>query len=152
MKNKYLVSFCCIALLTVYTLGIIGFDIHTCSSTKETFSVSILSGTECSDIHPEHAHQCITCHCCAEHNANKTSCELNDKECCSDTFQALNLTGEKYNRLVVKAFFTNLIVLENPYCRLEQFSAFAKHINNFLEFLSIHRTIDCLSFIQIFRI
>ena len=83
------------ALLAVwYCMSIIGFDIHSCTVTGNTFVNSILSGITCDDIHPEHdccghggccqPHKCCGC----ETPAADTS--LDNEDCCTNDIEVLD--------------------------------------------------------------
>lgn len=82
------------AMLVIwYSLSVIGFDVHTCSGSGRTFIATVISGTDCEDIHPDHAKS--PCSCC-HHDGCKT-CSDDDKiatkPCCSDDWQMIVLTG-----------------------------------------------------------
>lgn len=90
------------ALLLVvwYCMSIIGFDVHTCQGSGETFFVTVLQGTDCADIHPDHGcahagHHCCACshHCDADHH-QEDGC-LTDDGCCSDDIKVLAFTGSR---------------------------------------------------------
>lgn len=84
------------ALLAVwYCLSIIGFDVHSCEATGESFLASTISGITCEDIHPEHS-----CHdhghCC--HHGHGSSCThgeevADDSRCCTDDIHILAVQG-----------------------------------------------------------
>lgn len=85
-----------------YCMSIIGFDVHTCKGSGESFFVTVLQGTECSDIHPDHGcaddgHHCCACghHCGAEHHQEEDC--LTDDGCCSDDIKVLAFTGNRVN-------------------------------------------------------
>lgn len=84
------------ALLLVvwYSMSIIGFAIHTCSGTGESFVVTFVDGLGCVDIHPEH--HCAEGTCCShshECNEAKEHDCIGAKACCSNDYQVLALTG-----------------------------------------------------------
>lgn len=104
MKNvvrKYVAAL----LLIWYTLSIIGFDVHSCTRTGETFVASIAAGVSCEDIHPEHScagHGGCCGHgqtkCCCGHHCADTCCghdgnEVVSDDCCQDDFHVLTFTG-----------------------------------------------------------
>ena len=76
-------------LVVWYSLSIIGFDVHTCSGSGETYIATIASGLSCEDIHPEHGH--TRCRCC--HSADAESGSIDRKPCCTDDYQVILLTG-----------------------------------------------------------
>lgn len=74
------------ALMIVwYCFSIIGFDIHTCKGSGETFIATFISGMTCEDIHPEH--RCDNGHCCAS--------SIDGDSCCDDDIKILLLTGNR---------------------------------------------------------
>lgn len=75
-----------VMLLGWYLMGVIGFGIHTCSGSGKTFIVSFIESPECADIHPEH--HCEHHSCCEHHHEDSK-----DEDCCSNKYQALDLTG-----------------------------------------------------------
>lgn len=86
------------ALLVVwYSLSIIGFDVHSCTKTGETFVASIAAGVSCEDIHPEHS--CSSHGSCCGHDHGKNCCghdyrnEVTSGDCCQDDFHVLAFTG-----------------------------------------------------------
>lgn len=86
------------ALLVVwYSLSIIGFDVHSCTKTGETFVASIAAGVSCEDIHPEHS--CRSHGSCCGHDHDKNCCghdyrnEVTSGDCCQDDFHVLAFTG-----------------------------------------------------------
>ena len=95
------------ALLVVwYSLSIIGFDVHSCTKTGETFVASIAAGVSCEDIHPEHScsshgNCCGQSHVkdCCGHDHDKNCCGHDDRnkissdDCCQDDFRVLAFTG-----------------------------------------------------------
>lgn len=83
-------------LLIWYTLSIIGFDVHSCTRTGETFVASIAAGVSCEDIHPEHS--CAGHGGCCGHDHTKGCCghdrnEVASDDCCQDDFHVLTFTG-----------------------------------------------------------
>ena len=94
------------ALLTLwYTLSIIGFDVHSCAATGDTFVNSVLSGLTCEDIHPEHdcsGHgSCCGSHKCHDHKPEASSCcgdhdapaVEHDDDCCTNDIEVLDSAG-----------------------------------------------------------
>lgn len=81
-------------LMMWYSMSIIGFGVHTCSGSGESFVVTFVEGFDCEDIHPEHhCHKgscCSHSHGCCEHE-NHVS--IKAKSCCSSDYQVLTLTG-----------------------------------------------------------
>lgn len=82
-------SFAAMLLVIWYSLSIIGFDVHTCSGSGETYIATIASGLSCEDIHPEHGH--TGCRCC--HPVDTENGSIDRKPCCTDDYQVILLTG-----------------------------------------------------------
>ena len=80
-------------MLVWYSLSVIGFDVHTCNGSGETYIATLASGFSCDDIHPEH--QESACGCChSEERGNEVSCcDINP--CCTDSYLMILLTGVK---------------------------------------------------------
>ena len=97
MKN--VITYCVAAFMLVwYSLSVIGFDVHTCSDSGETYIATVLSGTACDDIHPEHDEPACSCchHKCAskEHSKEQEDKDgLRTRPCCTDDWQMIYLTG-----------------------------------------------------------
>lgn len=87
------------AMLVVwYLVGIIGFDVHTCSGSGRSFAVAFFEGVTCEDIHPEHC--CDPSACCADKHETHSCCcchcdgmTVSAKSCCSDDYFALEIAG-----------------------------------------------------------
>ena len=93
MKNL-LTKCAAIVLVLWYSLSVIGFDVHTCNGSGKAFIATIISGTGCDDIHPEH--DTPSCKCCQKAGADQEdSCDasLRTKPCCTDDWQVISLTG-----------------------------------------------------------
>ncbi len=94
MKNV-LTSMTALLLVIWYSLSVIGFDVHTCSSSGNTYIATVISGTECEDIHPEHNQK--RCSCCHHHDhtgdTHESDQSLKTKPCCTDEWQMIDLTG-----------------------------------------------------------
>lgn len=79
--------------LVWYSLGIIGFDVHTCNASGRSFIATFVKGTSCEDIHPDHGcghehHDCT----CGHHHSEETVVSY-PQHCCTDDYQALAITG-----------------------------------------------------------
>ena len=83
MKNMFL-KYASALLAVWYCLSIIGFDVHSCNTTGSIFVNSVLSGTSCDDIHPEHdcaGHgSCCSSHSCCDHEKAEDNCCTNEIE------------------------------------------------------------------------
>ena len=93
MKN--VITYCIAAFMLVwYSLSVIGFDVHTCSDSGETFIATVISGTACDDIHPEHEEPtCSCCHGKHAHAEQEDNDSLRTRPCCTDDWQMIYLTG-----------------------------------------------------------
>lgn len=94
MKN-FATKICAALLLGWYFMSIIGFDVHTCSASGESFVATFIEGMTCEDIHPEHnceehGHK-DTCGCC--HSEDHGCVSVASGSCCSDDYQVLYITG-----------------------------------------------------------
>ena len=92
MKNV-VTSITAMLLVVWYSLSVIGFDVHTCSGSGRTFIATVISGTDCEDIHPGHVKS--PCRCC-HHNEDDTDSDgegIGTRPCCSDDWQMIVLTG-----------------------------------------------------------
>ena len=77
------------AILVIwYSLSIIGFGVHTCKGSGQTFVVSFAESSSCADIHPEH-------HCCSSDNhcCESDHSTLDVQKCCSNEYQMIRLSG-----------------------------------------------------------
>lgn len=97
MKNV-LVRIAAFMLVIWYFVSVIGFDVHTCSGSGESYVTTVIGGTACEDIHPEHDRK--ACQCChhgydAHYDSESETPELAAKSCCSDDWQMIQLTGCK---------------------------------------------------------
>ena len=91
MKNVFLKYLS--ALMTVwYCMSITGFDVHSCNTTGNIFVNSILGGTTCEEIHPDHnceGHGSCCSHKCCDHD------EAED-DCCTNEFEVLDSESVVY--------------------------------------------------------
>lgn len=98
MKNV-MMKISAMLLVVWYCMSIIGFDVHTCMKSGESFVVTVLEGTDCGDIHPDHtcsADAVSHCCCCCHHDethAHDGVASVEDHDCCQDDIQVLVLTG-----------------------------------------------------------
>ena len=95
--KKVFTPFATALLVLWYLLSVIGFGVHTCNSTGETYIATVASGFTCEDLHPDrHTH--TTCHtCCGCHkNDDNESVGLEGlKSCCVSEYQVITLTGTR---------------------------------------------------------
>lgn len=90
MKDA-LMKISAILLVIWYCLSIIGFDVHTCSETGDSFVHMSFTSHSCHDIHDDH------CDWACEHEHDE-HCEEpvehhHDGRCCEDEYQVISLTG-----------------------------------------------------------
>ncbi len=81
-------------LLVWYSMSIIGFDVHTCSSSGRSFVSTFIEGLTCEDIHPEHT--CHAAECCEGDHCEDSAYEdvlIEANDCCSNDYLVLKLTG-----------------------------------------------------------
>ena len=95
--KKLLMNISAALLVVWYCMSIIGFDVHTCISSGDTFIATFADGLECADVHPEH--HCCGASCCSashhespaeEHDAPQA---ISSPSCCSNDYQAIVLSG-----------------------------------------------------------
>ena len=89
--KRVIMKISAVLLVIWYCLSIIGFDVHTCSETGDSFVHVSFKSHSCHDIHEDHCdsdcnHDCDT-HCeePEEHH--------HDEDCCEDEYQVISLTG-----------------------------------------------------------
>ncbi len=97
MKNV-IIKILAVLLTAWYSMSIIGFDVHTCSGSGESFVVTFVNGLTCADVHPDHV--CDKNACCPDRPDDGCCCHHHDhgysfkaKSCCSSDYQVLTLTG-----------------------------------------------------------
>lgn len=87
----------CSALLALwYCISVIGFDVHTCKGDGHSFLATVISGMDCSDIHPGHECAAEHSHCCHDHDCCSSGSDADESlssDCCTDNYQVLLLTG-----------------------------------------------------------
>lgn len=91
--KKILIKVAAVMALIWYSLGIIGFDVHTCNASGRSFIATFVEGISCEDIHPGHGcghehHDCT----CGHHHSEETVVSY-PQHCCTDDYQALAITG-----------------------------------------------------------
>lgn len=99
MKRNFGIRVTAILVLLWYCFGIIGFNVHTCSSSDSSFIVTFLEDMSCDAIHP--TEQCApvkTCCCCCDHapapsSSSNESFEASD--CCTNDYQVLTVTADR---------------------------------------------------------
>ena len=80
-----------------YLLSVIGFGVHTCTSTGETYIATVATGFACEDLHPaRHTHAaCHSCCGCHHEDGTETVGAVGLKSCCVAEFQVITLTGTR---------------------------------------------------------
>lgn len=86
------------ALLLVmwYSLSIIGFGVHTCLASGETYIATVASGFSCEDLHPDHHDsECQSSCKCRHHKSEqeRSGDSYAMKPCCKEEFKVISLTG-----------------------------------------------------------
>lgn len=115
MKDA-LMKISAILLVIWYCLSIIGFDVHSCTATGSIFVNSVLSGTTCDDIHPEH--DCCAHGACCAHHSGEEGLKSADKGCCTNEIEVLDsevvtFSGEDDCTLYFQPFAS--VLIENDY-------------------------------------
>lgn len=91
MKNV-LRNITAILLLIWYSMSVVGFDVHTCSKSGRVFIATVITGTDCEDIHSLYGSP--ACSCCSDcHHHGCQDEKMSAKPCCTDQWQMISLTG-----------------------------------------------------------
>ena len=96
--KKVFTSFAAPLLLVWYLLSVIGFGVHTCFRTGETYIATVATGFSCEELHPDkHHHQKgHTCCCCSHEQTDTESVDSEGvKSCCTSDFKVITLTGTR---------------------------------------------------------
>ena len=89
-----------------YLIAVVGFDIHNCSDNGRVYIEPLIAGISCDDIHPDTPCGCGHCH--------EAGCHCHeDEDCCSDTIEYLQLSGDNTQisyvpDVAVISLFTNV--------------------------------------------
>lgn len=97
VMKKVFTSFAAPLLVLWYLLSVIGFGVHTCTTTGETYIATVASGFTCEDLHPE-KHSCPSCKaCCERHHSTdmESGVSAGLKSCCIAEYQVITLTGTR---------------------------------------------------------
>lgn len=94
MKRNVLIRVSAIFALIWYSLGIIGFNVHTCNASDRSFIVTFLEDMSCESIHPsDNCETADACCCCCGHHAPEIPSDsdesLEEPECCTDEYQVV---------------------------------------------------------------
>ena len=99
MKRNFGIQVTAILVLLWYCFGIIGFNVHTCSSSDSSFIVTFLEDMSCNAIHPaEHCTSVNTCCCCCDHAPESSSSSdesFESPDCCTNDYQVLTVTADR---------------------------------------------------------
>ena len=99
MKRNFGIQASAIFVLIWYCLGIVGFNVHTCTSSNNSFIVTFLEDMTCDAIHPsENCGVAKSCCCCSSHSSELS--EYSDysiaaPECCTNDYQVLTAAADK---------------------------------------------------------
>lgn len=123
-----------------YSMSIIGFNVHTCVESGESFVVTVLEGTDCENIHPEHKccaeairHCCGCCHRADAHGHDDTA-SVGEQNCCQDDIQVLLLTGDRSDDDSRHHYYMDLMYPSVVFAAC--FSDAASNLFNSLDFIS----------------
>ena len=99
MKRNVLIRVSAIFVLIWYSLGIIGFNVHTCNASERSFIVTFLEDMSCESIHPsDHCEVEQTCCCCCSHHTSEHHSDsdesIDEPECCTNDYQVLTSTTD----------------------------------------------------------
>ena len=84
MKKIFMKYFAAVLALW-YLLGVMGFTVHSCQTTGETFVISLLSGVSCEDVHPGDD-------CCEDGGCSCGHTQKGEStDCCSNEIEILDL-------------------------------------------------------------
>ena len=86
--NNLLTSLTAVLLVIWYSLSVIGFDVHTCSGSGESYVTTVIGGTTCDDIHPEH--DCCGHGACCTHHTEEDGLKSADNQCCTNEIEVLD--------------------------------------------------------------
>ena len=94
VKRNVLIRVSAIFVLIWYSLGIIGFNVHTCNARERSFIVTFLEDMSCESIHPsDHCGAEQTCCCCCSHHTveqhSYSDESIDEPECCTDEYQVV---------------------------------------------------------------
>lgn len=122
MKRNVLIRVSAIFVLIWYSLGIIGFNVHTCNARERSFIVSFLEDMSCESIHPsDHcgAEQACCC-CCSHHTADQHSDSdesIDEPECCTDEYQVITSLTDRVDdskRFLFSDLKSHCLILSDP--------------------------------------
>ena len=125
--KKFMMKISAMLLVVWYCLSIIGFGVHTCKGSGQTFVITFAESSSCADIHPEHhcskSHS-SRCHCCESYNhcfdSARTTVDV--QKCCSNEYRMIYLSGcrqsveSDFNKLDVGPVCINIPVYSVSDC------------------------------------
>ena len=99
MRRNVGIRVSAIFVLLWYFLGIIGFNVHTCNASNDSFIVTFLEDMSCDSIHPdEHCATVKTCCCCCGHDSEPASHSdesIEVSKCCTNEYQMLTSSADR---------------------------------------------------------
>lgn len=101
VMKKLVMKYVSAVMALWYLVGIMGFDVHSCTATGDVFVQPVLAGVTCDDIHPEHDcgdHGSCCGHdrsCCHSHGQKSETALSEDSslECCTNEIETLDVSG-----------------------------------------------------------
>lgn len=116
-------------LLIWYVMSVIGFDIHSCMATGESFVTTAIQGVSCEDVHPEHSCDAHGSNCCCHNHHGACGDGINEPECCTNDLLVLEVTGANhtYQEFNPEAFMEPACLLSEQISPLSENSY--KHID-----------------------
>lgn len=88
-----------IIVLLWYIMGIVGFNVHTCSASNDSFIVTFIEDMSCNAIHPEELCAPVkTCCCCCSHSSETSSHSdesIEASKCCTNEYQMLTSVADR---------------------------------------------------------
>ena len=122
MKRNVLIRVSAIFVLIWYSLGIIGFNVHTCSASERSFIVSFLEDMSCESIHPsDHCGAEQTCCCCCSHHTSEHHSDsdesIDEPECCTDEYQVITSMTDRVDdskRFQFSDLKSHCLILSDP--------------------------------------
>ena len=99
MKRNFGIRASAIFVLLWYCLGIIGFNVHTCNASNNSFIVTFLEDMSCDAIHPsDDCASTTSCCCCCGHSPELSSHSdemIAAPECCTNEYQVLTVAVDR---------------------------------------------------------
>lgn len=101
IMKKLVMKYVSAVMALWYLVGIMGFDVHSCTVTGDVFVQPVLAGMTCDDVHPDHdcaghGSCCGHSHSCCHSHGQKSETTLSDDsslECCTNEIEVLDVSG-----------------------------------------------------------